>query len=69
MYVIGKCYLFENEFDVVFDGIGKIEVICMIINGICGYLFDLFDVIVDRVMFYVDNGYYLGDSDIVGYRL
>lgn len=66
---MGKCYFFENCFEVGFDDIGCILVIYMDINGNCGYLFDLFDVIVDCVMFYVDNGYYLGVSYIVGYCL
>ena len=35
----------------------------------CGHSPDLSDAIVDRAMFHADNGYFLGDSDIVGHRL
>ena len=69
MHVTGKRHPFENEFDVAFDETGKIEATRMTINGICGHSPDLSDAIVDRAMFHADNGYFLGDSDIVGHRL
>ena len=69
MHVTGKRHPFDNTFDVAFDSTGKIEATRMIINGICGHSPDLSDAIVDRAMFHADNGYFLGDSDIVGHRL
>ena len=69
MHVTGKRHPFENAFDVAFDNTGKIDATRMIINGICGHSPDLSDAIVDRAMFHVDNGYFLGNSDIVGHRL
>ena len=69
MHVTGKRHPFENQFEVAFDATGKIEATRMDINGICGHSPDLSDAIVDRAMFHVDNGYFLGNSDIVGHRL
>jgi len=69
MHVTGKRHPFDNAFDVAFDSTGKIEATRMTINGICGHSPDLSDAIVDRAMFHADNGYFLGDSDIVGHRL
>jgi len=69
MHVTGKRHPFENAFSVAFDDTGKIEATRMTINGICGHSPDLSDAIVDRAMFHADNGYFLGDSDIIGHRL
>tara|TARA_A200000159_G_scaffold162320_1_gene186009 strand:+ start:37499 stop:39913 length:2415 start_codon:yes stop_codon:yes gene_type:complete len=69
MHVTGKRHPFSNAFDVAFDDKGKIMATRMEVNGICGHSPDLSDAIVDRAMFHVDNGYFLGDSDIVGHRL
>ncbi|KXJ62102.1 MAG: aldehyde oxidase [Alteromonas sp. Nap_26] len=69
MHVTGKRHPFENSYDVAFDDTGKIEATRMEINGICGHSPDLSDAIVDRAMFHADNGYFLGNSDIVGHRL
>ncbi|NDW20344.1 xanthine dehydrogenase molybdopterin binding subunit [Alteromonas hispanica] len=69
MHVTGKRHPFSNAFDVAFNAEGKITATRMEINGICGHSPDLSDAIVDRAMFHADNGYFLGDSDIVGHRL
>ena len=69
MHVTGKRHPFENRFNVAFDDTGKIDATRMEINGICGHSPDLSDAIVDRAMFHADNGYFLGNSDIVGHRL
>jgi xanthine dehydrogenase large subunit len=69
MHVTGKRHPFSNAFDVAFDENGKITATRMEINGICGHSPDLSDAIVDRAMFHADNGYFLGDSDIIGHRL
>lgn len=69
MHVTGKRHPFENRYNVAFDDTGKIDATRMEINGICGHSPDLSDAIVDRAMFHADNGYFLGNSDIVGHRL
>ncbi|MBU2978927.1 xanthine dehydrogenase molybdopterin binding subunit [Alteromonas sp. C1M14] len=69
MMVTGKRHPFENQWHVGFDHQGCIEGADIEVNGNCGYSADLSDAIVDRAMFHVDNGYYLGNSHVVGHRL
>ncbi len=69
MIVTGKRHPFENSFEVGFDDSGKISAAKIEVNGNCGHSPDLSDAIVDRAMFHADNGYYLGDCQIDGYRL
>jgi xanthine dehydrogenase large subunit len=69
MHVTGKRHPFENHYELGFDEQGKILGTSLEINGICGHSPDLSDAIVDRAMFHADNGYFLGESHIVGHRL
>ncbi|MEG3766464.1 xanthine dehydrogenase molybdopterin binding subunit [Alteromonas sp. 14N.309.X.WAT.G.H12] len=69
MTVTGKRHPFENRWQVGFNDEGLIQGAEIEVNGNCGYSADLSDAIVDRAMFHVDNGYYLGDSHVVGHRL
>lgn len=68
MIITGKRHPFENSYQVGFDANGLICATNIEINGNCGYSADLSDAIVDRAMFHADNGYYLGDVKIAGYR-
>jgi len=68
MQATGKRHPFENSYKVGFDQQGLIQATQMDINGICGHSPDLSDAIVDRAMFHCDNGYYLGDCTVEGYR-
>lgn len=67
MQIIGKCYLFYVEYDVGFDDDGCLYGIQIDLVGNCGYLLDFFGLIVDCVMFYLDNVYFLGNVIINGY--
>ncbi len=69
MSVTGKRHPFENSWHIGFDDNGIIQGADITVNGDCGYSADLSDAIVDRAMFHVDNGYFLGDSHVVGHRL
>ena len=69
MCVTGKRHPFENHWQTGFDEAGIIQGADITVNGNCGYSADLSDAIVDRAMFHVDNGYFLGDSHVVGHRL
>ncbi|OFC72378.1 xanthine dehydrogenase molybdopterin binding subunit [Alteromonas confluentis] len=69
MSVTGKRHPFENSWRIGFDENGMIQGADITVNGNCGYSADLSDAIVDRAMFHVDNGYFLGDSHVVGHRL
>ncbi|MFQ3218972.1 MAG: xanthine dehydrogenase large subunit [Paraglaciecola sp.] len=68
MMITGKRHPFENSYQVGFDSNGLIDATNIEINGNCGYSADLSDAIVDRAMFHADNGYFLGDVKIAGYR-
>ncbi|MBU3022626.1 xanthine dehydrogenase molybdopterin binding subunit [Aestuariibacter sp. A3R04] len=69
MTVTGKRHPFENHWQVGFNDQGKILAADIVVNGNCGYSADLSDAIVDRAMFHVDNGYYLGEAHVTGHRL
>lgn len=68
MMMTGKRHPFFNQYEVGFDDNGLITGCEMKLAGNCGYSPDLSNSIVDRAMFHSDNGYYLGDATITGYR-
>ncbi|TCK07485.1 xanthine dehydrogenase molybdopterin binding subunit [Marinobacterium mangrovicola] len=68
MMMTGKRHPFFNQYEVGFDDSGLITGCEMKLAGNCGYSPDLSNSIVDRAMFHSDNGYYLGDATITGYR-
>ncbi|WP_432698112.1 xanthine dehydrogenase molybdopterin binding subunit [Marinobacterium sp. YM272] len=68
MMMTGKRHPFFNQYEVGFDDNGRITGCEMKLAGNCGYSPDLSNSIVDRAMFHSDNGYYLGDATITGYR-
>ncbi|MEH6652361.1 MAG: xanthine dehydrogenase molybdopterin binding subunit [Motiliproteus sp.] len=68
MMMTGKRHPFFNQFHVGYDDNGRITGCEMKLAGNCGYSPDLSNSIIDRAMFHSDNGYYLGDATITGYR-
>lgn len=68
MTATGKRHPFENKWRIGFDESGVIQGARIEINGVCGYSPDLSNGIVDRAMFHADNGYFLGESAVDGYR-
>ncbi len=68
MLMTGKRHPFFNRYQVGYDDDGRIQGYEMELAGNCGYSPDLSNSIVDRAMFHSDNGYYLGDATITGYR-
>lgn len=68
MQVTGKRHPFENSYAVGIADSGKILATHVTVSGDCGHSADLSDAIVDRAMFHVDNGYYLGASRVTGHR-
>ena len=68
MMMTGKRHPFFNQYEVGYDDNGRITGCEMKLAGNCGYSPDLSNSIVDRAMFHSDNGYYLGDATITGYR-
>ncbi|MDO6564249.1 xanthine dehydrogenase molybdopterin binding subunit [Amphritea sp. 1_MG-2023] len=68
MMMTGKRHPFFNQYHVGYDDNGMITGCEMKLAGNCGNSPDLSDSIIDRAMFHSDNGYYLGDATITGYR-
>ena len=65
----GKRHDFTADYDVGFDGEGRIEGISIDLASRCGATADLSLAINDRAMFHADNCYYLPAVEIVSHRL
>jgi xanthine dehydrogenase large subunit len=65
----GKRHDFTADYDVGFDGDGRIEAIRINLASRCGATVDLSPAINDRAMFHADNCYYLPAVEIVSQRL
>jgi xanthine dehydrogenase large subunit len=69
MVMTGKRHDFRADYDVGFDGEGRIEGIRITLASRCGGTVDLSLAINDRAMFHADNCYYLPAVEIVSHRL
>ena len=69
MAMTGKRHDFAADYDVGFDGAGRIEGIRVELASRCGATADLSLAINDRAMFHADNCYYLPAVEIVSHRL
>ncbi|MGZ8351475.1 MAG: molybdopterin cofactor-binding domain-containing protein [Allosphingosinicella sp.] len=69
MVMTGKRHDFTADYDVGFDGEGRIEGIKIALASRCGGTVDLSLAINDRAMFHADNCYYLPAVEIVSHRL
>jgi xanthine dehydrogenase large subunit len=69
MVMTGKRHDFTADYDVGFDGDGRIEGIRIALASRCGGTVDLSLAINDRAMFHADNCYYLPAVEIVSRRL
>jgi xanthine dehydrogenase large subunit len=68
MLLTGKRHDFLIDYEVGFDGEGRIEGIVFEQAARCGFSPDLSAAIADRAMFHADNGYYLPHVRIVSHR-
>ena len=68
MLITGKRHPFLTDYEVGFDGDGRLHGIRIDLAADCGYSPDLSGAIVDRAMFHADNAYYLGDATVNGHR-
>lgn len=68
MQVTGKRHPFSNSYTIGATSDGVIQGSVIDINGDCGHSPDLSDAIVDRAMFHADNGYHLGQCNVIGHR-
>ncbi|HEX6375252.1 MAG TPA: xanthine dehydrogenase molybdopterin binding subunit [Allosphingosinicella sp.] len=69
MAMTGKRHDFRADYDVGFDGEGRIEGISITLAARCGATVDLSLAISDRAMFHADNCYFLPAVEIVSHRL
>ncbi len=69
MAMTGKRHDFTADYDVGFDGAGRIEGIRITLAARCGATVDLSLAISDRAMFHADNCYFLPAVEIVSHRL
>jgi xanthine dehydrogenase large subunit len=69
MAMTGKRHDFRADYDVGFDGEGRIEGIKITLAARCGATVDLSLAISDRAMFHADNCYWLPAVEIVSHRL
>jgi len=68
MLMTGKRHDFVIDYDVGFDGDGRIKGIEFRFASRCGYSADLSGAINDRAMFHCDNAYFLPAARIVSHR-
>jgi xanthine dehydrogenase large subunit len=68
MVMTGKRHPFSIEYNVGFDGDGRIHGIEFVQSANCGYSADLSGAIADRAMFHADNAYYLEAAHITSHR-
>ncbi|MBW4022179.1 MAG: xanthine dehydrogenase molybdopterin binding subunit [Proteobacteria bacterium] len=68
MVLTGKRHPFRIDYDVGFDGSGRIEGIDFVLAGDCGFSPDLSGGINDRAMMHVDNCYFLENISILSHR-
>ncbi len=66
--VTGKRHPFAYEYDVGFDGTGRITGLKLQMAANCGFSADLSGPVADRAVFHADNAYYLSDVEIASYR-
>ncbi len=69
MIMTGKRHDFRYDYDVGFDGEGRITGMAIEMASRCGRSTDLSPAINDRAMFHADNCYYLSDVEIKSRRL
>lgn len=66
--VTGKRHPFAYDYEVGFDGDGRVAGLRLTMAVNCGFSADLSGPVADRAVFHVDNAYFLGDVEIASYR-
>jgi xanthine dehydrogenase large subunit len=69
MILTGKRHDFEVEYEVGFDGEGRVLAARISLASRCGATLDLSSAINDRAMFHADNCYFIPDVEILSERL
>ncbi|MFM8866523.1 MAG: molybdopterin cofactor-binding domain-containing protein, partial [Limnohabitans sp.] len=66
--VTGKRHPFSHDWQVGFDGQGRVQGLDSVQLAHCGHSADLSGPVADRAIFHTDNAYYLGDLAITSHR-
>ncbi|AEG94351.1 xanthine dehydrogenase molybdopterin binding subunit [Ramlibacter tataouinensis] len=66
--VTGKRHPFAYDWEVGFDGGGRITGLKLAMLANCGFSADLSGPVADRAIFHTDNAYFLSDVEIASYR-
>ena len=68
MVMTGKRHDFLADFDVGFDGSGRILALTVMLASRCGYSADLSGPVNDRAIFHLDNAYFLEHVEVISHR-
>jgi len=68
MIVTGKRHDFVADYEVGFDGHGRILALTVMLASRCGYSADLSGAVNDRALCHIDNAYFLENVEIVSHR-
>jgi xanthine dehydrogenase large subunit len=68
MVMTGKRHDFLADYDVGFDGQGRILALTVMLASRCGYSADLSGPVNDRAVFHLDNAYFLEHVEIISHR-
>ncbi|MEP6940437.1 MAG: molybdopterin cofactor-binding domain-containing protein, partial [Rudaea sp.] len=68
MLITGKRHGFIGDYDVGFDGSGRISALALMLASNCGYSADLSGPVNDRAICHVDNAYFIEHLELVSHR-
>lgn len=68
MLMTGKRHDFLADYEVGFDGSGRILALTVMLASRCGYSADLSGPVNDRAMMHIDNAYFLENVEIISHR-
>lgn len=68
MLMTGKRHDFLADYEVGFDGQGKILAVKLMLASRCGYSADLSGPVNDRALCHIDNAYYLEHVEVISHR-
>src|ERR1700691_464011 len=68
MLMTGKRHDFLADYEVGFDGKGRVSALTVMLASRCGYSADLSGPVNDRAVVHIDNAYYLEHVEIISHR-
>ena len=68
MLMTGKRHDFLADYEVGFDGRGRVSALTVMLASRCGYSADLSGPVNDRALMHIDNAYYLEHVEVISHR-